>query len=43
MDNARQRMEDEGIEVTWVVFRTNFLEKYFPEDNTVRRISSFLD
>lgn len=31
-DNACQRMEDEGTEVTQDVFITNFLEKYFPED-----------
>lgn len=32
MDNARQRLEVVGVEITWAVFRTAFLEKYFPTD-----------
>lgn len=31
-DNTRQRLECDGTEVTWTVFRARFLEKYFPED-----------
>lgn len=25
----RQKMEADGTEITWIVFRTEFLEKYF--------------
>lgn len=28
-DNTRQRLEVVGTEVTWVVFRVHFMEKYF--------------
>lgn len=31
-DNARQRFEASGTEITWVVFRNEFLENYFSED-----------
>lgn len=31
-DNARQRMEATGVELTWAVFRNELLEKYFNED-----------
>lgn len=31
-DNARQRLEVVGAEITWVVFKPGFLEKYFLED-----------
>ncbi|XP_050908927.1 uncharacterized protein LOC127122669 [Lathyrus oleraceus] len=34
-DNTRQILEAIGTEITWVVFRKEFLEKYFPEDMTV--------
>lgn len=30
--NTVQRFDEDGIEVTWVLFRDAFLEKYFPED-----------
>ncbi|XP_058725494.1 uncharacterized protein LOC131596768 [Vicia villosa] len=29
---TRQRLEANGEEITWVVFRREFLRKYFPED-----------
>lgn len=35
-------MEDEGTEVTWVVFRTNFLEKYFLEEVLSKKEIEFL-
>ncbi|XP_050875816.1 uncharacterized protein LOC127079482 [Lathyrus oleraceus] len=35
-------MEDEGTEVTWAVFRTNFLEKYFLEDVRSKKPIEFL-
>ena len=31
-DNACQRMQDKGTEITQHVFITNFLDKYFPEN-----------
>ena len=31
-NNMRQRIEIMGIEITWVVLRTAFLDKYFLED-----------
>ncbi|XP_058775662.1 uncharacterized protein LOC131649934 [Vicia villosa] len=30
-NNARQRMEILGTEITWTVFRASFMQKYFPE------------
>ncbi|XP_050890855.1 uncharacterized protein LOC127096312 [Lathyrus oleraceus] len=30
--NIVQRFDEDGIEVTWALFRDAFLEKYFPED-----------
>ncbi|XP_050876049.1 uncharacterized protein LOC127079713 [Lathyrus oleraceus] len=30
--NIVQRFDEDGIEVTWSLFRDAFLEKYFPED-----------
>lgn len=31
-DNVHQRIEDDGTEITWIVFKTRFLKKYFPTD-----------
>ncbi|XP_050910060.1 uncharacterized protein LOC127123927 [Lathyrus oleraceus] len=31
-DKMRQRLEAIGIGITWVMFRKELLEKYFPED-----------
>lgn len=41
-DNAHQRMEDEGTEVTWVVFITSFIEKYFSKDVRSKKETEFL-
>lgn len=41
-DNVRQRLEDTGAEDTWVVFRNEFLEKYFPEDVRGKKEIEFL-
>ncbi|XP_050889761.1 uncharacterized protein LOC127095059 [Lathyrus oleraceus] len=41
-DNARHRMEGEGTEVSWALFKTNFLEKYFPEDVRSKKETEFL-
>lgn len=35
-------MEDEGTEVTWVVFRTEFIEKYFLADVRSKKEIKFL-
>lgn len=41
--NMCQRTEDEGIEVTWVVFITNFLDNYFPEGVRSKKEIEFLE
>lgn len=41
-DNARQRLEVVGFEITWVVFRVQFLKNYFPEVGVARRNLNFL-
>lgn len=41
-NNVHQRMEDEFTEVTWVVFITNFLEKYIPHDVRNKKEIEFL-
>ncbi|XP_050918830.1 uncharacterized protein LOC127136295 [Lathyrus oleraceus] len=41
-DIACQRMKDEDIEVTWTVFRAEFLKKYFPEDVRSKKVIQFL-
>ncbi|XP_058753510.1 uncharacterized protein LOC131626691 [Vicia villosa] len=40
---TRQRLETTGEEVTWVVFRREFLRKYFPEDVRGRKEIEFLE
>ncbi|XP_058780830.1 uncharacterized protein LOC131654920 [Vicia villosa] len=40
---TRQRLEADGEEVTWVVFRREFLRKYFPEDVRGKKEIEFLD
>ena len=42
-DNTRQRLEDVGTEITWTVFRKEFLKKYFPEDARGKREIEFLE
>ena len=42
-DSARQRMEILGDEITWVVFRAAFLEKYFLEDVCGKKEIEFLE
>ncbi|XP_050888712.1 uncharacterized protein LOC127093855 [Lathyrus oleraceus] len=42
-DNARQRLEIVGTEITWVVFRVHFLEKYFLEDVRSKKEIEFLE
>lgn len=42
-DNMRQRMKDKDTEVTWVVFNTIFVEKYFNRTCTIRKRPSSLD
>ena len=42
-DNTRQRLEDVGTEITWTVFRNEFLEKYFLEDARGKREIEFLE
>lgn len=32
-----------GDEITWVVFRTNFIEKYFPDDVHNTKETEFLE
>ncbi|KAL2334875.1 hypothetical protein Fmac_016088 [Flemingia macrophylla] len=34
-DNTKRLLEGQGVMITWDIFRTKFLEKYFPND--VRR------
>ncbi|XP_050896568.1 uncharacterized protein LOC127103345 [Lathyrus oleraceus] len=42
-DNTRQRLEVVGAEITWVVFRLKFLEKYFPKDVCSKKEIEFLE
>ena len=42
-DNTRQRLADVGTEITWVVFRDEFLRKYFPEDVRGKKEIEFLE
>jgi len=41
--NAHQRLEGEGIVVTWEVFREDFLGKYFPADVRNKKELEFLE
>ncbi|XP_050920402.1 uncharacterized protein LOC127138040 [Lathyrus oleraceus] len=41
--NVRQRLEIIGAEITWVVFITKFLKKYFPEDVRSKKEIEFLE
>ena len=40
---TRQRLEDEAAEITWDVFRREFLRKYFPEDVRGKKEIEFLE
>lgn len=42
-DNMHQRMEVDGTEITWTVFNTKFLEKYFPPDVRSKKEIEFLE
>ncbi|XP_050895762.1 uncharacterized protein LOC127102434 [Lathyrus oleraceus] len=42
-DNTRQILEAIDTEITWVVFRKEFMEKYFPEDVRGKREIEFLE
>nr|XP_012567818.1 uncharacterized protein LOC105851461 [Cicer arietinum] len=41
-DNARQRLENAGTAITWAIFKTMFLIKYFPEDIRNRKEMEFV-
>ncbi|XP_050889144.1 uncharacterized protein LOC127094344 [Lathyrus oleraceus] len=41
--NTVQRFDEDGIEVTWELFRDAFLEKYFPEDVCGKKEIEFLE
>ncbi|XP_050889353.1 uncharacterized protein LOC127094576 [Lathyrus oleraceus] len=41
--NIIQRFDEDGIEVTWALFRDAFLEKYFPEDVRGKKENEFLE
>ncbi|XP_050915059.1 uncharacterized protein LOC127130017 [Lathyrus oleraceus] len=41
--NTFQRFDEDGIEVTWGLFRDAFLEKYFPEDVCGKKEIDFLE
>ncbi|XP_050885288.1 uncharacterized protein LOC127088774 [Lathyrus oleraceus] len=41
--NTVQRFDEDGIEVTWALFRDAFLEKYFPEDVRGMKEIEFLE
>lgn len=41
--NTRQRLEVAGNEITWVVFKGEFLERYFPEDVCGKKEIEFLE
>ena len=40
---VRQRLEDAGEEVTWAVFRREFMRKYYPEDVRGKKEIEFLE
>jgi len=40
---TKQQLEDEGRQITWEVFKQNFLEKYFPEDLRRRKEVEFFN
>ncbi|XP_058726082.1 uncharacterized protein LOC131597399 [Vicia villosa] len=40
---TRQRMEDNGEEITWILFRREFLRKYFPKDVRGKKEIKFLE
>lgn len=42
-DNACQRLKVVGVEITWVVFRTEFLEKLFLADVHNKKEIEFLE
>ncbi|XP_058760911.1 uncharacterized protein LOC131634282 [Vicia villosa] len=42
-NNTLQRFEEDGIEVTWDLFRDVFLENYFPEDCRGKKESRIYD
>jgi hypothetical protein len=42
-NNTRQRFEDDGVEVTWELFKDAFLEKYYPEDLRGKKEIEFLE
>ncbi|XP_050875358.1 uncharacterized protein LOC127078983 [Lathyrus oleraceus] len=42
-NNVRQRLDPVGTDITWVVFRTHFLEKYFPKDMCSNKDIGFLE
>ncbi|XP_058767796.1 uncharacterized protein LOC131641508 [Vicia villosa] len=39
----RQRLENAGEEITWAVFRKEFLRKYYPEDVRGKKEIEFLE
>ncbi|XP_050914570.1 uncharacterized protein LOC127129428 [Lathyrus oleraceus] len=41
--NTRQRLEAAGNEITWVVFKGEFLDKFFPEDVRGKKEIEFLE
>ncbi|XP_058760882.1 uncharacterized protein LOC131634252 [Vicia villosa] len=41
--NIVQRFDEEGIKVTWALFRDAFLENYFPEDVHGKKEVEFLE
>lgn len=43
LNNACKRMEIVGTQITWVVFRATFLEKYFPEDVGGKKVIELLE
>lgn len=42
-ENARQRLEAAGTKITWEVFMSEFLEKYFPADVRNKKEIEFLE
>lgn len=42
-DDARQRLEVVGAEITWVMFRTEFSEKYFSKNVRSKKEIDFLE
>ncbi|XP_058784036.1 uncharacterized protein LOC131658799 [Vicia villosa] len=41
--NTRHRFNEEGIEITWRLFRSAFLKNYFPEDVRGKKEVGFLE